>query len=59
MAGLTREQRAAKAAANQNDDDSASQSAGLVAMLKDGETTYVHSTCVQSHKDAGWQVAND
>lgn len=59
MAGLTREQRAAKAAANQNDDDSASQSAGLVAMRKGGEIVYVHSTCVQSHKDAGWKVAND
>lgn len=51
MAGLTREQRAAKAAAESQSD--------LVAMHKDGETTYVHSTCVQSHKDAGWKVAND
>lgn len=59
MAGLTREQRAAKAAANQNDDDSASQSAGLVAMRKDGEIVYVHPTCVKSHQDAGWQVIND
>ncbi len=50
MAGLTREQRAAKAAALEAD------TAHLVAMTKNGETLHVHPSCVQSHKDAGWKV---
>jgi len=54
MAGLTREQRAEREAANAaetpKDDD------GLVAMEKDGETIRVHPTCVQSHKLAHWKL---
>lgn len=50
MAGLTREQRAAKAA---------EQQAGWVVMQKDGEIAYVHPTCVKSHQDAGWKVIHD
>lgn len=50
MAGLTKEQRAAKAAESQ---------AGLVAMQKDGVTAHVHPTCVKSHQDCGWKVIHD
>jgi hypothetical protein len=56
MAGLTKEQRAAKAAlaptaeAPQSDDD------GLVVVEKDGQTLRAHPTCVESHKAAGWKL---
>lgn len=50
MAGLTKEQRAARLAESQ---------AGLVKMQKDGEVAYVHETCVKSHQDCGWKVIHD
>lgn len=52
MAGLTKEQRAAKAA---NELAAESQS-DLVSMHKDSETIEVHPTCVKAHLDAGWKV---
>jgi hypothetical protein len=54
MAGLTREQRAAKEAAllaeQQFVDD------GLVEMEKDGEIARVHPSAVKSHQLVGWKV---
>lgn len=50
MAGLTREQRAAKAAAESQDDSH------LIEMTKDDETIAVHPTCVAAHHRAGWRV---
>lgn len=29
----------------------------LVKVTKDGEEIYVNPTCVKSHKDAGWKIA--
>lgn len=55
MAGLTREQRAERAALQASDtplDDD-----GLIAMTKDGEELRVHPTCVKAHQDAGWALA--
>lgn len=61
MAGLTREQRAAKAAAmaaqtTRTDDSDDIQ--GLIAMAKDGDELLVHPTCVESHLDCGWKVVS-
>ena len=50
MAGLTKEQRAERAAQESNEND------GLVAMVKNGEEMHVHPTCVQAHKESGWKV---
>lgn len=53
MAGITKEQRAAKAAAEQNsnqDDES-----HLIAVCKDGETLNVHPTALADHKRLGWK----
>lgn len=34
----------------------AAKEAGLVRMFKDGQTTYVHPTCVKAHEHAFWKV---
>ena len=71
MAGYTKEQRAAKAAAlaaehPQAQDAPVAKPEPVVAVLldpmlvnmtKDGETLSVHSTCVKAHLDVGWTVA--
>ncbi len=69
MAGLTKEQRAAKNAALIAEAEAQKASVaelvaeinavddGLCAMTKDGETLRVHPTCVKSHQSAGWKVA--
>lgn len=55
MAGLTKEQRAEKArllaeASKEETSD------GLIAMEKNGETTFVHPTCVKAHQLVGWAL---
>lgn len=61
MAGLTKEQRAAKAAAQVEQTTDATQDTspvdGLVAMKSGSEELRVHPSCVKSHQDAGWVVA--
>lgn len=62
--GLTKEQRAAKAAPQENDmaglpvDGEALKPCaaddGLTAMLKGGEELRVHPSCVKAHQAAGW-----
>lgn len=47
MAGLTKEQRAARAAEQ-------AQDAGLIRMAKDGEMLNVHPSCVKDHERVGW-----
>ena len=54
MAGLTREQKAERAA--QDGDNLSPVEDGLVAMVKDGEELRIHPTCVQAHKESGWKV---
>ena len=54
MAGLTKEQRAERAA--QDGDNLSPVDDGLVAMVKAGEEIRVHPTCVQGHKESGWKV---
>ena len=49
MAGLTKEQRAERDAAKQDD--------GLIEMHKGGEVIRVHPTCVKSHQAVGWRIA--
>lgn len=55
MAGLTKEQRAAKAAADQN--SSQADESHLIAVCKDGETIRVHPTALADHKRLGWREA--
>ena len=50
MAGLTKAQRSEREAAQQPVED------GLIAMTKNGETTYVHPSCVKSHEAVGWSM---
>lgn len=56
MAGLTKEQRAERAAAKASE-ASASGDHGVqfVLMHKDGDEIEVHPTCVAAHKQAGWK----
>ncbi len=55
MAGLTKEQRAAKAAAEEN--SSQADESHLIAVCKDGETLMVHPTCLAAHRLLGWKEA--
>jgi hypothetical protein len=54
MAGLTKEQRAAKAA-EQNSQQAAESH--LIAVSKGGETLHVHPACLADHKRLGWKEA--
>jgi len=54
MAGLTKEQKAARAASAQDTPDPF-----LVNMTKDGESLAVHPSCVDSHKSAGWTIEEE
>ena len=59
MAGLTREQRAAKAAEAEKTEAAKAVSVpdvDLIAMTKDRETLDVHPTCVKSHIAVGWTL---
>lgn len=56
MAGLTKEQRAAKASADQNSQQVADDS-HLIAVEKDGETLRVHPTALENHKRLGWKIS--
>lgn len=51
MAGLTKEQRAERAAQRAAHVDD-----GLVEMVKGSETSRVHPTAVKSHQAAGWKL---
>jgi hypothetical protein len=54
MAGLTKEQRAERAA--QRAAEAHEVDAGLVEMVKAGEVARVHPTTVKSHQAAGWKL---
>lgn len=70
MAGLTKEQRAERAAAKAAEDEAAKRAAeeaakaaedgseddGLIAVVKDGEPLRVHPSCVGAHVRAGWKL---
>lgn len=64
MAGLTKEQRAAKAAAmaasaaSDSTPEAHADAPDLVRMTKDGETLAVHPSCVQDHFRLGWALAD-
>ena len=53
MAGLTKEQRAAVAAADENSNQADENH--LIAVCKDGETLMVHPTCLAAHRLLGWK----
>lgn len=55
MAGLTKEQRAAKAVADQNSNQA--DESHLIAVCKDGETIHVHPTALADHRRLGWREA--
>lgn len=58
MAGLTKEQRAAKEAERlerEAQEVKPEPEVFLVLMQKDGEEIDVHPTCVKAHFDAGWR----
>jgi hypothetical protein len=63
MAGLTKEQRAAKAAAmaastaSDSTPEAHADAPALVSMTKDGETLDVHPSCVHDHFRLGWTLA--
>lgn len=52
MAGLTKEQRAAKAAAEASQPDDSSH---LIQVEKDGEVSLIHPTTLAEHKRLGWK----
>jgi hypothetical protein len=54
MAGLTKEQRAAREADRADEKASASPEEGLVRVVKAGESLDVHPTCLAAHKALGW-----
>lgn len=56
MAGLTKAQRAEKAAAELQGAVEAQDDSHLIEMTKDGETMAVHPTCVAAHQSAGWRI---
>lgn len=56
MAGLTKEQRAAKAVANAAEQAEVERDPSHITVTKDGEDMDVHSTCIKSHVAAGWKV---
>lgn len=53
MAGLTKEQRAERAAQRAAEE---AHEDGLVEMVKAGEVARVHPSTVKSHQAAGWKL---
>lgn len=54
MAGLTKEQRAVKAA---DENSNQADESHLIEVSKDGETLHVHPTALADHKRNGWKEA--
>lgn len=57
MAGLTKEQRAAREAEKAEEKAMGRPEEGLVRVVKNGEALDVHPTCLAAHKAQGWVEA--